>query len=50
MYKILDDKIVYILDDKIKGEVCFKTRNNEANIYHTYVDEDVPVLMRKTGL
>ena len=41
MYKILDDKIVYILDDKIKGEVCFRTRNNEANIYHTYVDEDL---------
>ena len=41
MYKILDDKIVYMLDDKIKGEVCFKIRNNQANIYHTYVDEDL---------
>ena len=26
MYKILDGKIVYLLDDKIKGEVCFKIR------------------------
>ena len=41
MYKILDNKIVYMLDDKIKGEVCFKIRNNEASIYHTYVDEDL---------
>ena len=41
MYKILDNKIVYILDDQIKGEVCFKIRNNEASIYHTYVDEDL---------
>ncbi len=41
MYKILDNKIVYILDNEIKGEVCFKIINNEAIIYHTYVDNDL---------
>lgn len=41
MYKILDNKIVYILDNEIKGEVCFKIVKNEATIYHTYVDNDL---------
>ena len=41
MYKLLDDKIVYLLDGLVKGEVCFKIKNGEANIYYTYVDDDL---------
>ena len=40
MYKILDDKIIYILNDNIIGEVCFEINGNKALIYHTYVDSN----------
>lgn len=41
MYKILDDKIVYVVDDEVKGEVCFDIKEDVADIYHTYVDDDL---------
>ena len=53
MYKILDDKVIYILNDNIIGEVCFEINGNKALIYHTYVDSNyrgmgiASVLMKK---
>lgn len=41
MYKLLDNKIVYMLSDKVKGEACFDIKGGCANIYHTYVDGDL---------
>ena len=41
MYKILENKIVYMVNDNIKGELDFKVNDNQADIYHTYVDDDL---------
>lgn len=41
MYKLLDNKVVYMVFDKVKGEVCFDIKGDCANIYHTYVDDDL---------
>ena len=41
MYKLLDNKIVYMVSDVIKGEVDFNINGDSADIYHTYVDDDL---------
>lgn len=41
MYKLLDNKIVYTVSDVIKGEVDFDIKGDSADIYHTYVDDDL---------
>ena len=41
MYKILDNKIVYIIDGLEKGVLEFAVKDNQADIYHTYVDDDL---------
>lgn len=41
MYKLLDNKIVYMVSDEVKGEVDFNINGDSANIYHTYVDGDL---------
>lgn len=41
MYKLLDDKIVYVVNDEVKGEVCFQINGDVADIFHTYVDDDL---------
>ena len=33
MYKLLDDKIVYLLDGLVKGEVCFKIKNENLSMF-----------------
>ena len=40
MYTLLDNKIVYMVSDEVKGEVDFDINGDSANIYHTYVDGD----------
>lgn len=41
MYKLLDNKIVYIIGDTEKGVLEFRVNGNQADIYHTYVDDDL---------
>ena len=41
MYKLLDNKIVYIVGDTEKGVLEFRVNGNQADIYHTYVDDDL---------
>ena len=41
MYKLLDNKIVYIVDGTEKGVLEFRINGNQADIYHTYVDDDL---------
>lgn len=41
MYKFLDNKIVYMIDNTEKGVLEFRINGNQADIYHTYVDDDL---------
>lgn len=41
MYKLLDNKIVYMIGDSEKGILEFRINGKEADIYHTYVDDDL---------
>lgn len=41
MYKVLDDKVVYLMNKEVKGEVDFEIDGNRANIYHTFVAPDL---------
>lgn len=41
MYKLLDNKIVYMIGDTKKGVLEFRVNGNQADIYHTYVDDDL---------
>ncbi len=41
MYKLLDNKIAYIVDGTEKGVLEFRINGNQADIYHTYVDDDL---------
>ncbi len=41
MYKLLDNKIVYMIDNTEKGVLEFRINGNQADIYHTYVDDDL---------
>lgn len=41
MYKLLDNKIVYMVDNMEKGILEFRINGNQADIYHTYVDDDL---------
>lgn len=41
MYKLLDEKIVYVIDGLVKGEVLFKLDSGSMDIYHTYVSDDL---------
>ena len=41
MYKLLDNKIVYMIGDTEKGVLEFRVNGNQADIYHTYVDDDL---------
>lgn len=41
MYKLLDNKVVYVEDNIEKGILEFKVERGQANIYHTYVDDDL---------
>ncbi len=41
MYKFLDNKIVYMVDNTEKGVLEFRVNGKVADIYHTYVDDDL---------
>ena len=41
MYKLLDNKIAYMIDNTEKGVLEFRINGNQADIYHTYVDDDL---------
>ena len=41
MYKLLDNKIVYMVGDTEKGVLEFRIKGKQADIYHTYVDDDL---------
>ena len=41
MYKLLDNKIVYMIDNTEKGVLEFRINGKEVDIYHTYVDDDL---------
>lgn len=41
MYKFLDNKIVYMIDNTEKGVLEFRINGKEVDIYHTYVDDDL---------
>ena len=41
MYKLLDNKIVYMIGNTEKGVLEFRVNGNQADIYHTYVDDDL---------
>lgn len=41
MYKKLDNKVVYVEDDIEKGVLEFRINGRVADIYHTYVDDDL---------
>ena len=41
MYKLLDNKIVYIIGNTEKGVLEFRVNGNQADIYNTYVDDDL---------
>ncbi len=41
MYKLLDNKIVYMIGDTEKGVLEFRVNGNQADIYNTYVDDDL---------
>lgn len=41
MYKFLDNKIVYMIDNTEKGVLEFRINGNQTDIYHTYVDDDL---------
>lgn len=41
MYKILEDKIIYTVDNLEKGVLEFRVSDDMADIYHTYVADDL---------
>ncbi len=41
MYKFSDNKIEYILNDVVRGVLEFRINDDMADIYHTYVDDDL---------
>lgn len=41
MYKILEDKIIYIVNNEVKGVLEFEIKDGVADIFHTFVDEDL---------
>lgn len=41
MYKLLDNKFVYMVDNLEKGVLEFRINGKEVDIYHTYVDDDL---------
>lgn len=41
MYKLLDNKFVYMVGDTEKGVLEFRIEGDQVDIYHTYVDDDL---------
>lgn len=41
MYKLFLDKAVYILNDEVKGLLEFKIENGVADIFHTFVSDEL---------
>ena len=41
MYKLFPDKAIYFLNDEVKGILEFKIENGVANIFHTFVADEL---------